>query len=256
MAHGLGYCEAGYYDTLNQFIGDLKRWNFPQVENHWVGSGIDPCIAAIEELDGLRNDFAYSTDGAVLKLNRIEWQARAGSTAKAPRWAIAYKFEAEQAVTQLLDISIQVGRTGALTPVAILQPVQLGGTTVSRASLHNRDEIARKDVRIGDFVKVEKAGEIIPAIVEVEMDQRAPELVPYAFPTHCPACETEVMELEGEAALRCPNSTGCPPQIRRRIEFFASRPCMDIEGLGEAVVDQLVERGLVKITGRFIRAKE
>ncbi len=245
VSHGLGYCDPGYYDTLTNFFRDLKRWNFPQVENHWVRRGIDPCIATITELDGLRKDYAYSTDGAVLKLNRIGWQIRAGSTAKAPRWAIAYKFEAEQVVTRLLDISIQVGRTGALSPVAILEPIQLGGTTVSRATLHNRDEIARKDVRVGDFVKVEKAGEIIPAIVEVVTDKRASELAPYAFPTKCPACQTSVIPTEGEAALRCPNTTGCPPQIRRRIGFFASRQCMDIEGLGEAVVDQLVGRELV-----------
>ena len=245
VSHGLGYCDPGYYDTLTKFFRDLKRWNFPRVENHWVRRGIDPCISAIGELDELRRDYAYSTDGAVLKLNRIGWQTRAGSTAKAPRWAIAYKFEAEQVVTRLLDISIQVGRTGALSPVAILEPVKLGGTTVSRATLHNRDEIARKDVRVGDFVKVEKAGEIIPAIVEVVTDKRASELLPYAFPTKCPACQTAVIPTEGEAALRCPNTTGCPPQIRRRIGFFASRQCMDIEGLGEAVVDQLVGRELV-----------
>lgn len=245
VSHGLGYCDPGYYDTLTDFFGDLKRWNFPQVENHWVRRGIDTCISAIEELDGLRKGYAYSTDGAVLKLNRIGLQVRAGSTAKAPRWAIAYKFEAEQVVTRLLDISIQVGRTGTLSPVAILEPVQLGGTTVSRATLHNRDEIARKDVRIGDFVKVEKAGEIIPAIIEVERDRRASGLARYEFPANCPACQTAVIPTEGEAALRCPNTMGCPPQIRRRIGFFASRQCMDIEGLGEAVVDQLVGRGLV-----------
>lgn len=245
VAHGLGYCDPGYYDTLTDFFMDLRRWNFPRVQNHWVGRGVDFCISAIGELDGLRKDYAYSTDGAVLKLNRIGWQIQAGSTAKAPRWAIAYKFEAEQAVTRLLDISIQVGRTGTLSPVAILEPVQLGGTTVSRATLHNRDEIARKDVRIGDFVKVEKAGEIIPAIIEPVMDKRASGLAPYVFPTKCPACQTEVIPTEGEAALRCPNTMGCPPQIRRRIGFFASRQCMDIEGLGEAVVDQLVGRELV-----------
>lgn len=244
VSHGLGYCDPGYYDTLTNFFGDLKRWNFPQVENHWVRRGIDTCISAIAELDGLRKGYAYSTDGAVLKLNRIGWQVRAGSTAKAPRWAIAYKFEAEQVVTRLLDISIQVGRTGTLSPVAILEPVQLGGTTVSRATLHNRDEIARKDVRIGDFVKVEKAGEIIPAIIEVETERRASGLARYEFPANCPACQTAVIPSAGEAALRCPNTVGCPPQIRRRIGFFASRQCMDIEGLGEAVVDQLVGRGL------------
>ena len=256
VAHGLGYCDPDYYDSLTRFFGDLKRWNFPQVENHWIGSGMNTCIAAIEELDGLRKDYAYSTDGAVLKLNRIGWQIRAGSTAKAPRWAIAYKFEAEQVVTRLLDISIQVGRTGALSPVAILKPVQLGGTTVSRATLHNRDEIGRKDVRIGDYVKVEKAGEIIPAIVEVERNKRTSELAPYAFPTHCPACRTAVIDTEGEAALRCPNTTGCPPQIRRRIVFFYLQAMHGYRRLGRGGGRPIGRSGVGGFTRRFIRIGE
>ncbi len=245
VSHGLGHCDPGYYNTLTEFFQDLNRWNFPQVENHWVKRGIDPCIDAIAELDKLREGYAYSTDGAVIKLNHIGRQNQLGSTAKAPRWSIAYKFEAEQVVTRLLDISIQVSRTGTLSPVAILEPVQLAGTTVSRATLHNSDEIARKDVRVGDYVKVEKAGEIIPAIIEVVTGKRTSELAPYAFPSHCPACHTAVIRAEGEAAFRCPNTAGCPPQIRRRIEFFASRQCMDIDGLGKAVIDQLVSRRLV-----------
>ena len=245
VSHGKGYCEPASYDTLSSFFSDLGRWNFPLVENHWIEDGIAKSIEAVKKLDDLRKSYTYPTDGAVIKLNNLELQAQAGSTSKAPRWAIAYKFEAEQAVTELKDIAIQVGRTGTLSPVAILEPVQLAGTTVSRATLHNSDEIARKDVRIGDHVVVEKAGEIIPAIIEVVQARRPEGTIPFQFPETCPACGTPVVRAEGEAAHRCPNSLGCPPQVRRRIQFFASRGCMDIEGLGEAVVDQLVDRELV-----------
>lgn len=245
VSHGRGFCEPLTYDTLSGFFSELDRWNFPLVEHHWLETGITNSIEAIRKLDELRRTYAYPTDGAVVKLNDLELQAQAGSTSKAPRWAIAYKFEAEQATTKLNDIAIQVGRTGTLSPVAILEPVQLAGTTVARATLHNSDEIARKDVRIGDSVVVEKAGEIIPAIIEVVLSDRPEGSEPYQFPHVCPACGTEVVRAEGEAAHRCPNSMGCPPQVRRRIQFFASRQCMDIEGLGEAVVDQLVDKELV-----------
>ncbi len=245
VTHGLGVCDPLPYSDLSEFHKDLKRWGFPQVENDWVVNGIEAAIQSIERLDELKKNYRYPTDGAVIKLNSLPLQDQAGTTAKAPRWAIAYKFEAEQAVTRLLDISIQIGRTGTLAPVAILEPVSLAGSTVARATLHNSDEIARKDVRIGDYVRVEKAGEIIPAIIDVVLEKRGEDLKPFEFPTHCPACETEVIKAEDEAAHRCPNSNGCPPQVRRRIGFFASRQCMDIEGLGEAVVDQLVEKELI-----------
>jgi DNA ligase (NAD+) len=244
VSHGRGFCEPNTFNTLTEFFITLRNWGFPLVENHWVETGMGNSIEAIKSLDELRKTYAYPTDGAVIKLNQLELQHEAGTTSKAPRWAIAYKFEAEQATTQLKDIVIQIGRSGTLTPVAILEPVQLAGTTVSRATLHNSDEISRKDVRINDFVKVEKAGEIIPAIIEVEIDKRPADAFPYAFPKECPACGTPVVRVEGEAAHRCLNSQSCPPQIRRRLQFFASKQCMDIEGLGEAVVDQLVEKGL------------
>lgn len=257
VSHGRGYCNPASFDTLGQFYDALKSWDFPQVENHWLVTGIEAAIEAIQDLDQLRKNYAYPTDGAVVKLNRTAEQEEAGSTSKAPRWAIAYKFEAEQALTRLKNIVIQVGRSGTLSPVAILEPVQLAGTTVSRATLHNSDEIRRKDVRIGDMVRVEKAGEIIPAILEVALDQRPEGTVPYEFPKECPACGTPVIRIEGEAAHRCPNSLACPPQVRRRIQFFASRACMDIEGLGEAVVDQLVDRGYVHtVADLFTLSKE
>jgi DNA ligase (NAD+) len=180
----------------------------------------------------------------VIKLDSRDGQEIAGRTAKAPRWAIAYKFESERQVTTLEDIILQVGRTGAITPVACLQPVQLAGTLVSRASLHNADEIQRKDIRIGDCVIVEKAGEIIPQVVEVVMGKRPESLSPFAFPENCPTCENQLSRTEGEAAWRCPNQN-CPDQLKGRIEYFASRGCLDIESLGEAVVGQLVDSYLV-----------
>ena len=157
---------------------------------------------------------------------------------------MAYKFAAERAETKLLSISVQVGRTGVLTPVAELEPVVLAGSTVARATLHNRDEIARKDIRVGDFVFVEKAGEVIPAVVGVDLERRTPACVAFKFPTKCPSCGTAVVQVEGEVALRCPNYE-CPVQVRRRVRHFASKACVDIDGLGEAMVDLVVEKGWV-----------
>jgi DNA ligase (NAD+) len=208
----------------------------------------------VQELDQLRHRFAYGTDGAVVKLDELAQQREAGSTAKAPRWAIAYKFAAERAETRLNAITVQVGRTGVLTPVAELEPVALAGTTVARATLHNRDEIARKDIRVGDWVCVEKAGEVIPAVVGVNQDRRPQDSAPYVFPERCPVCGTPVVQFEGEVATRCPNPD-CPAQVRRRAQHFASKACVDIEGLGEAMVDTLVEKGWVKSIADLYRLR-
>ncbi len=247
VLYGIGYAEpaqvlpvtqAGYHELV-------KAWGLPTVEKYWTADGIDAVWAAVLELDRMRDRFAYATDGAVVKLDAIPWQREAGATSKSPRWAMAYKFAAEQAETELLAITIQVGRTGVLTPVAELAPVQLAGTTVSRATLHNRDEIARKDIRVGDFVRVEKAGEIIPAVVSVNTARRRPQCTPYAFPETCPVCGTGVVQLEGEVALRCPNYE-CPVQVQRRVQHFASKACVDIDGLGTAMVEALVNKGWVR----------
>jgi DNA ligase (NAD+) len=210
--------------------------------------------AAVQELDRLRHTFSYATDGAVVKLDSLKLQREAGMTSKAPRWAMAYKFAAERAETKLNAISVQVGRTGVLTPVAELEPVLLAGTTVARATLHNRDEIARKDIRVGDFVYVEKAGEVIPAVIGVNLVRRTPECAAFVFPENCPACGTRVVQAEGEVALRCPNYE-CPVQVRRRVQHFASRAGVDIEGLGEAMVDTLVEKGWVKSVADVYRLR-
>jgi len=247
VLYGRGYTEPVEVlpTTQQEFFRWVKAWGLPTVENQWAADTADDVLGAIAELDGLRHGLSYPTDGAVVKLDSIALQRTVGATSKAPRWAMAYKFEAEQAETVLKNITIQVGRTGVLTPVAELEPVQLAGTTVSRATLHNRDEIARKDIRIGDTVLVEKAGEIIPAVLRVNLDKRKPDGVPYTFPTVCPECDAEAVQWEGEVAVRCPNSE-CSVQVRRRVIHFASRACLDIEGLGEAMVNQLVDHGWVK----------
>ena len=246
VLYGLGACQPNdYFQTQTSFHEALKDWSFPVVEFVKTVTSAEKAWSEICQLDELRHGYAYPTDGAVIKLDSRDGQEIAGRTAKAPRWAIAYKFESERQVTKLEDIILQVGRTGAITPVACLQPVQLADTLVSRARLHNADEIQRKDIRIGDFVVVEKAGEIIPQVVEVVMEKRPESLTPFAFPKNCPTCENPLSRTEGEAAWRCPNQN-CPDQLKGRIEYFASRGCLDIENLGEAVVGQLIDSLLVK----------
>jgi len=245
VLYGIGFCEPAAAQSQEGLHGLVRAWGLPTLERFWVAEGIEKAWAAVKELDQLRHQFAYGTDGAVVKLDSLAQQQEVGSTSKAPRWAIAYKFAPERAETRLNQITIQVGRTGVLTPVAELEPVALAGTTVSRATLHNRDEIARKDVRVGDWVFVEKAGEIIPAVVGVNVARRPAEAVPFAFPEQCPVCGGAVVRIEEEVALRCTNPD-CPAQVRRRVQHFASKACVDIEGLGEAMVDALVEKGWIR----------
>ncbi len=245
VLYGVGFCEPPAADTQNHYHELVKQWNLPTLERYWKAVGIDEVWAAVQELDRLRHAFAYATDGAVVKLDDFRLQREAGSTSKAPRWAIAYKFPAERAETRINAISVQVGRTGVLTPVAELEPVLLAGTTVARATLHNQDEIARKDIRIGDYVLVEKAGEIIPAVIEVNLKRRAPECVAYKLPAQCPVCGTPTIQLEEEVATRCPN-VNCPAQVRRRLGHFVAKACLDIDGIGSAMIDELVDKGWVK----------
>jgi DNA ligase (NAD+) len=208
-------------------------------------------IAAIDELDKLRGKFSYDTDGAVVKLNSYAQRQKAGYTSKAPRWAIAYKYAAEQADTLLKAITIQVGRTGALTPVAELEPVFLAGSTISRATLHNEDYIRQKDIRVGDIVTIEKAGEVIPAVVDVVLTRRTGKEIPFRFPHTCPECSSKVSKTAGAeegnegSVWRCENPD-CPAQVRGRIEHWCARGVMDIEGGGEVLVRQLVGAGLVR----------
>ncbi|MEX2640364.1 MAG: NAD-dependent DNA ligase LigA [Balneolales bacterium] len=199
----------------------------------------------IDKWDKLRHTYPFESDGVVVKVNEERFREILGQTAKAPRWAIAYKFEAEQAATKISGITLQVGRLGKITPVAEMEPVLLAGTTVRRASLHNQDEINRKDIRVGDQVLVEKAGEIIPQVIKVLDPELPGRRGPYVIPSACPACGSELIKLPGEVDLRCMN-TLCPPQIRARIEHFASRDALDIEGLGESVIDQLVSEKFIE----------
>jgi len=213
-----------------------------------VCKSISEVHEVIKEWDELRHTLPYETDGVVIKVNQTHLRDQLGSTSKFPRWAIAYKFEAEQATTVINDITLQVGRLGTITPVAELEPVLLAGTTVKRASLHNEDEIHRKDIRIGDTVVVEKAGEIIPQVISVVNPDRKDRSKEFEFPETCPACDAKLIKYEGEVAWRCINPE-CPPQVRIKIEHFAARDALDIEGLGESVVDQLVSEKLISNYG-------
>ena len=263
VLYGLGACEpvpAGF-DSQSLFQAQVRAWGLPVVEKFWAVRGIDAVWEAIGELDAMRRGFAYATDGAVVKTDLFSQQAvvgyrGAGQAARklSPRWACAYKFAPDRAETRINAISVQVGRTGAVTPVAELEPVLLAGTTVKRATLHNADEIARKDVRVGDFVLVEKAGEIIPAVIEVVLSKRTPECVAYVFPTECPVCGTKLVREEGGVKWMCPNAQ-CPEKVRRKIEHFASKASLDIDGLGEEVVDLLLTKGLIKTIPDIFRLK-
>ena len=244
--YGYGAVEpaSALPERMEEFFTQLKAWGLPVNPRHWLARDASGVMNAITELGAIRRDFPFETDGAVIKADRIEQHARLGSTSKAPRWAIAYKYEPEQARTRLLDITVQVGRSGVLTPVAELEPVFVAGSTVARATLHNEEEIARKDLRIGDWVMIEKAGDVIPAVVGVLTAERNGTEKVFQMPTRCPVCSAPVTRIEAEVAVRCANP-GCAAQVRRRIEYYAGRSAMDIEGLGEAMVTQLADAGLV-----------
>lgn len=245
VCYGTGLIQGTDIEFHSRVFPFLKKLGLPATERWWVADSIEKILQAIRELDRVRRNFPYQTDGAVVKVDSLGQRERLGFTAKSPRWAIAYKYEAERVETRLLDILVQVGRTGTLTPVAALEPVLVSGSTVARATLHNEEEIKRKDIRIGDTVVIEKAGEVIPAVVEVKTAARTGKERKFRMPTTCPVCGGKVVQDEGQVALRCIN-VRCPAQLKRRIEHFASRGAMDIEGLGEVMVEQLVGRELVK----------
>jgi DNA ligase (NAD+) len=233
------------FDTHWENFVWLEKQGFNVNPNRALCKNFDDLTKFIDEMLVLRDSLDYEIDGVVVKVNSTALQAEFGSTGKAPRWAIAYKYPATQATTQLNSISIQVGRTGALTPVANLEPVQIAGTTVSRASLHNEDEIKRLDLKIGDWVLIEKSGEIIPQIVQAIPTKRDGNEKDYEFPTKCPICNSVALRPEGEAVTRCTNDI-CPAKIKGRLSYFAARKAMDIEGLGEVLVEMLVDKGIVK----------
>lgn len=231
----------------SQFEGlqTARNWGFKAPTETKLAKSLSEVFEFIDYWDQHRHNLPYETDGVVVKVNSFQFQDELGYTAKSPRWAIAYKFKSEQVATQLNSISYQVGRTGAITPVANLEPVQLAGTIVKRASLHNADQIQKLDIRIGDTVFVEKGGEIIPKIIAVDLTQRPQNTAPTVYITHCPECQTALIRSEGEANHYCPNFYGCPPQIIGRIQHYISRKAMDIEGLGGETVALLFNNGLV-----------
>ncbi len=246
--YGTGAVEGADVDLHSKIFALFKKLGLPTHEDWWLADSVDKILNAIRDLDEIRRDFSYETDGAVIKVDALGQRERLGFTAKSPRWAIAYKYAAERVETKLLDIKVQVGRTGILTPVAVLEPVLVSGSTVSRATLHNEDEIKRKDIRIGDTVVIEKAGEVIPAVVEVVESKRRRNAKPFDFFKHihgkCPVCGSEVRRDPQFVAWRCENIR-CPAQATRRLEFFAARGALDIESVGGIVADKLVERDLV-----------
>ena len=247
--YGTGGTEGVNVDLHSEIFGLFKKVGLPTSERWWLAKSVDEILNAIHELDRLRHNFVYQTDGAVVKVDSFQQREGLGFTAKSPRWAIAYKYAAERVETRLNDIIIQVGRTGILTPVAVLEPVLVSGSTVGRATLHNEDEIKRKDIRIGDTVVIEKAGEVIPAVIEVVKSKRPRGATPFNFSKHvhgkCPVCGEPIRRDPQFVAWRCEN-LHCPAQTTRRVEFFAARGALDIEAVGGIVADKLVERGLVR----------
>lgn len=237
--------ESGV-ETHEEAVHKLESWGFNVSPTYRKCGTIDDVITYIHEWETKREELPLETDGVVIKVNNIRQQVELGFTAKSPRWAIAYKYKAQSASTRLNGITYQVGRTGAVTPVAELEPVFLAGTTVKRASLHNANEIARLDLRVGDYVFVEKGGEIIPKVTGVDMAQRKPELQPVTYIENCPECGTRLIRYENEAVHYCPNLNGCPPQITGRIEHFIQRKAMDLSSLGERTIQSMYTLGLVK----------
>ncbi|MBI5394431.1 MAG: NAD-dependent DNA ligase LigA [Verrucomicrobia bacterium] len=249
VLYGIGAVEGANFKTHRDAIEKLKELGFPTPPLWWLAHSLDEILRHIEELQSHEATLPFEIDGAVIKVNSLDQQRRLGATAKAPRWAIAYKYSHEQAETLLEDIIVQVGRTGNLTPVAVLKPVPLAGSTISRATLHNEDEIKRKDIRIGDTVIIEKAGEVIPAVVSVVTAKRPKNAKPFDFAAHvhgkCPECGSSIHRDPEQVAWRCENIS-CPAQLKRALEHFGHRGTMDIEGLGEVLVNQLVDAKLVR----------
>lgn len=254
FAHGIGYFEGALFKSQFELLEGLKELGLKVNPNYKRCTDMDEVLKYCDQWREKRKNLDYDIDGMVVKVNSFAQQKKLGATTKAPRWMIAYKFPAERVQTKLEDIKVQVGRTGTLTPVAILKPVFVAGTTVSRATLHNEDEIRRKDIMIGDTIILEKAGEIIPQVVEVVKSKRTGKERKFVMPTKCPVCKSPTKRVPGEVAVRCEN-VFCPAQVKERLIHFASRSAMDIEGLGEAMVEQLVDNKLVRDYGDVYHLK-
>jgi len=246
LAYAMGAASEAPAETHHDFLDTLRRWGFAVNSLSRRLESEDAAEIFQAEIGAGRAALAYDIDGVVYKLDRIDWQRRLGFVGRAPRWAVAWKFPAEQAVTKLLDIEIQVGRTGALTPRAVMEPVNVGGVVVRHATLHNEDEITRKDVRIGDTVMLQRAGDVIPQILGVVLERRPADAQPYAFPLNCPACGSHAIRDGEDVVRRCTGGLTCPAQTTERLRHFVSRRAMDIEGLGEENIQTLFDAGLIK----------
>ncbi|MBS0263457.1 MAG: NAD-dependent DNA ligase LigA [Planctomycetes bacterium] len=254
FAHSAGFVEPDRFHGHQEFLSFVAHAGVPVTPRVKVLTGIDDVLTHCQMLMEQIHELEFEVDGFVIKVNDFEMRRRLGTTSKSPRWVIAYKFERYEGISRIEDITVQVGKTGTLTPVAHLAPVEIAGTTVSRASLHNRDELQRLGVRIGDWVVVEKAGKIIPHVVRVEEHRREGHEREFLFPQHCPECQTHAVQDEGGVYIRCPNPN-CPAQLRESLRFFASRGAMDIEGLGIKLIEQLTETGLVRSFADIYRLK-
>ena len=254
--YGWGACEPASAVPISQrgFLAQAKSWGLPTIGEIQLAHDASELWIAVQTLGHWRATLDYPTDGAVVKVDSVALRHSLGETEQAPRWAVAYKFAAHKATTELRAITIQVGRTGVLTPVAELAPVDLAGASIARATLHNRDTIARLDLRVGDTVFVERAGEVVPRIIGVDLTRRTADRAPYVFPDKCPSCGTPVVQLPGEAAVRCPNSQ-CPAQLRRRLDHFAGAAGANIQDLGPATITLLVDRGLVRDVSDLYRLR-
>lgn len=252
FCHGLGQAAGISFTSHWEFTETLKSWGFKPVPQRRICHSLEEIFAFFDDLEKQRDSLPYEIDGVVVKVNSFALQRQLGEISRSPRWAVAYKFPARQATTRVLNIAPQVGRTGVLTPVAELEAVGIGGVTVRNASLHNMDEIERKDIRIGDTVIVERAGDVIPYVVKVITEKRAGREKRFVMPTNCPVCGAEVEREEGEAAYRC-TGLACPAKLKESLKFFGSRGSMDIEGLGEKIIDQFVDKGLVHDAGDLYR---
>ncbi len=247
FCYAVGLVEGGTVpDTHYAILQQFRAWGLRVCPDIRIVQGAEGCLDYFREIGTRRNSLPYDIDGVVYKVNSIATQQELGFISRAPRWAIAHKFPAQEEITELEGVDFQVGRTGALTPVARLKPVFVGGVTVSNATLHNMDEIERKDVRIGDFVIVRRAGDVIPEVASVILDRRPAGTTPIVMPTHCPVCGSEVQRSEGEAVARCTGGLYCPAQVKEAIKHFASRKAMNIEGLGDKMVEQLFDAGLIR----------